>query len=291
MEVLRILKNVRARYGGSVVMGRTGLHNGNSEPYRPSIEAWKKLMSKKDFNTALAAVNEEGYWINDLDRMIPVFEAALKTIFPLLGKMGNITLAPIITSLRTYGIYSPSSSSMKSLRSHLDKAGFPSWFMPAQGAAVLLCIEEIEERLKEVNAVKSETKESAEVKAAFDEAALREKLIFETLLHEHTHAIIDEGKDRDASGGSRCDIHTGKKAGLINESLAEWVALNYFRNDDEMYEIIRQHAIHGDLPEWPYAGAMPVEQKFEIAGLAGFRSLLQLFRSNSEEAYRYLKTA
>gem|GEM_PF-6676392 len=76
------------------------------------------------------------------------------------------------------------------------------------------------------------------MKPSFDEKALREKLIFETLLHEHTHAIIDEGRENDAPGACRPDFHNGKKALLINESLAEWSALNYFRNDEEMFEII-----------------------------------------------------
>jgi len=35
---------------------------------------------------------------------------------------------------------------------------------------------------------------------------------------------------------------------------SEWSALNYFRNDEKMFEIISSHEMYGDLLDWPYAG-------------------------------------
>ena len=102
-------------------------------------------------------------------------------------------------------------------------------------------------------------------------------------------AAIDEGRSAQEPYSRTADLHNGRKAHLINESLAEWASLNYFRHDRQIFTIIRNHAMSGDLPEWPYAGAMLVERKHGNAGLASFRSLLNLLRSNPDEAYGFLK--
>lgn len=69
--------------------------------------------------------------------------------------------------------------------------------------------------------------------------------------------------------------------------------MNYFRTkgDKDLYEIIRCHSQSGTFPEWPYAGALILEHSEEnIHPEVKFRSLLRHFRSNSNAAYKLLKS-
>ena len=53
--------------------------------------------------------------------------------------------------------------------------------------------------------------------------------------------------------------------------------------------MILQHALCGDLPEWPHAGAVQLENKFsnELANI-GYLAIQQFFRINVGEAYKFL---
>jgi hypothetical protein len=80
------------------------------------------------------------------------------------------------------------------------------------------------------------------------------KMLTSVLLHEHFHAIVNEGIPERLSPAN----HSAEKA--VEESLAEWVELDFFRHDPLMYQWITAHASSGVFPTWPYAGALKIER-------------------------------
>jgi len=99
------------------------------------------------------------------------------------------------------------------------------------------------------------------------------------LAHEHFHAIIEEGLP---TRGSRPS--DGAKA--IEESLAEWVQIDFDRNNPIMKDWCVAHALSGVFPQWPYAGAIFVEK---LVGnkkdtQKAVRKIIEKYRKDAETA-------
>ena len=52
-----------------------------------------------------------------------------------------------------------------------------------------------------------------------------------------------------------------------------------------MYQVTIEHAASGQLPEWPYAGALALEMEFQKKGEGFFKRLLKMYRSGNEKSY------
>ncbi|WP_045217599.1 vWA domain-containing protein [Desulfonatronovibrio magnus] len=111
------------------------------------------------------------------------------------------------------------------------------------------------------------------------------KIFCSILLHEHFHAILQEG------------IPMRNKLPNVNEkpleeSLAQWAEINYFRSDTEMKNWCIAHALKGPFPYWPYAGAIFVEKIVESNPSEKFKELIDNYRNNPKDEYDvFLKKA
>lgn len=87
------------------------------------------------------------------------------------------------------------------------------------------------------------------------------------LIHEHAHAITAEGIDPfDRQLYYPVGKFNSSYAGVIvSESIAEWLGLNYFKNDDAIYQILYRHSLNNQkcLYTWPYGGAIFLEESFK----------------------------
>ena len=115
------------------------------------------------------------------------------------------------------------------------------------------------------------------------------------LIHEHAHAITFEGIDS-ANCQVRyeyrkfCKTHAYK---VVCESIAEWLSLNYYRDNSAMFQIIKEHSENNNasLLNWPYGVAIYIEKVYE-KDKEIFEKIFNTFRRNIEEAVPlYLKGA
>ncbi len=278
--ILGILTSMSRRTRESVSFAKTHF----SDRDEPNQEAWRRRLSKKEFETMQTCLYEKGLWKKDLESIISIFEIALKVIFDLIYKYERLysRFSSIIKEFHTYGVYLPSSDKMNSqFNNLLQEKGFPNWFRQENTGKVLICMNGCRERLAECLGEKSSSEKSR----------LFQKLITATLVHEHAHAIIFEG----ISLSSGEEYFSGPKASdgkfnTVSEALAEWAELNFFREDNEIFTLILQHARGGKLPAWPYAGALLVEKHYGNSGCVKYRALLDYFRRHYREASKLLSS-
>lgn len=116
------------------------------------------------------------------------------------------------------------------------------------------------------------------------------------IIREHAHAIFAEGVDqhRKASVGDTDEDGMAAASG-VNESLAEWAELHFFRHNEEMLDMTWEHATSGQYPEWPYQGALVVEKMYQERerhdgrGLDAVRELIAELRRNPRKAKEILE--
>ena len=80
-----------------------------------------------------------------------------------------------------------------------------------------------------------------------------------------------------------------KRKHSVDESIAEWSAINFFRGKEDISQILMNHAAAGNFPIWPYAGALIIEAANEECEVLPFRTVLKYFRKNPEHSYKVLK--
>ena len=286
--ILGILKEISSKYKGEVVLSSRYFRDPENPPLpgwedrcrdRSKKDVWKRRLTKSQFDKIKKNIDENGLWKKDLESVIEVFEVALEAIFKLLRKWLSRTSAfsPIIRELHTYGVYiHPSETVNGKLNRLLRRNGFPHWFNLQNTGKVVICLDSCNEHIKQC--LKNDH--------TIDEKEMLRKLVTATLVHEHAHAITYEGIGSLAGE----EFFEGPKSGgkrfkVVSEALAEWAALNYFRNDKTAFNIVVGHASCGEFPDWPYTAALLIERAYK-----NYRSLLKLFRKDYKKAYKLLRT-
>src|ERR1700730_10118682 len=116
------------------------------------------------------------------------------------------------------------------------------------------------------------------------------RFLFTTLVHEHFHAALATGVDRDGHAPSTAGDHRRWSAGTaLNESLATWAQLDAARDEPDLFRDCAEYIATGEYPEWPYRGAQTLERQFQDHGLGSIKSLVSLLRTDPEERTETLK--
>ncbi len=262
--------------------------DGDRGFHKPELKIWGKHLKNKDFKLIQNCLQKDGSWRKDLDSIITVFEIALPTFIKMLRQWARLRSKwyRVSREIRTFGVYMHQESNSTKLNEIFAQNNFPPYYKCNQGGKVLICLERCKKRLERI--IDDETQDDS-----IDAKDLFNRLIKSTIIHEHTHAITYEGvgtglepyyKNKVAIGG--------KKYKAVSETLAEWAELNYFRihGDQELYEIVFNHANSDQFPDWAYAGALILERPDnELPAEILYRTLLKYFRINTNVAYRLLR--
>lgn len=244
----------------------------------PDLDRWKRRLTKEEYNELLTCIDTGNHeWNLDLESILKVYRIAIKVIFKLLHLSRAIEYIPIIKAMRCDGLYIPVRSKSQETFSQIIKNIKPSWFTQSEETGkVIICIDMIKNRLMEIS----------KNKPGIDLNNLLGKILTSIIIHEHSHGITREGvseKYKYSYQRKNDDEET-----IVSESLAEWTELNFFRDDEEMTDIIITHASSGNLPEWPYAGALILENSYSKSHLKDYRGLLNKYRSEPDKAYNKL---
>lgn len=214
--------------------------------------------------------------IADFERCVELMSEQLISSLPKsrgsrVNKLLNVAVA-------THGVYVPafaSGAQAKFVRSLKDR-GWPEYAaLPAQHK-ILLCmgaVERFEKKLIEMG---------WDQKAAAD---LTRRFSLSVLVHEHFHAALATGLDRNG----RCPLGVEypsrwEAAVTLNESLAIWSERHFFRSDPEMLETIDSYISSGNYPMWPYRGGEIIESIFEVGGTPAVRGWIRHLREDPENA-------
>jgi len=250
----------------------------------PDLKIWKPYFSSGDYTKIRKCIEGDGSWKKDLESISTVYEIALPVIIKLLKKWEKMASkwALISEKIRTYGAYLPrKNANDQQLNKALQSQGYPAEFTQHDTGKVLLCMDMCKKDLEEYRKQHTEENETINYEALFS------GLLKSTLVHEHAHAITYEGVGK----GEDQYFISDKEDSAVSEALAEWAELNYFRDYQikDIYEIIYSHADSGAFPEWPYAGALILENsKIRLPRTTRFRSLMQYYRSDAKTAFGLL---
>lgn len=273
-----ILKNIQERYKE---VGLRDTYFSNGRDY-PKLDVWRKYITSRQFKKLIECVGNRGEWKKDLGSILYVLDLSIDIVFKILSKMRKkaVKYQSIISNMHTFGIYlSPTEKMDIKLKENFLVSGYPEFFNLNNTGIVLLCLDEIRERINQVLAEDS----------SLNEAYLKENLILATVIHEHTHAAVFEGLNFNSNNikfnGMRSN---GKKYKAVSEGLAEWSELNYFRNDKFMFDIVINHALCGNFPDWPYAAAFLIEKSYNQLDDIKYKALVEYFRKDYNEAYKLL---
>jgi hypothetical protein len=282
-QILVILKNIE-RTNPSIGLKDEYFHNsryfineGLTEHYT-QLYQWKPFLSEKEHHS-LVLCNWEGVWIKGIRWIVKAMAIIIPAVFRLIYqyRAQSGPYSEILRVMHLWGVYFPPES--QEAEKLLLKKNFP--YLPAVDGSgkVFLCLNTLRESFQKLQ-------ESKNVLGSSDFA----DFLLSVIVHEHTHAITTEGIGTGEENIScQSPRHYGKRTELVSEALAEWAELNYFRNNELLYELIFTHANLGPPSEWPYAGALFFEKKYsQETGDVFFRSVLNTFRQNGNKAYRML---
>jgi hypothetical protein len=107
-----------------------------------------------------------------------------------------------------------------------------------------------------------------------------------TLVHEHMHAALATGLDRDGLAAATAGTDLWAAARSLNEALAAWAQRHFFRDDPGMSGECSRYIAAGDYPAWPYRGADALEAAFTAEGISVIRQAVHMLRSSPEIAQR-----
>ena len=111
-------------------------------------------------------------------------------------------------------------------------------------------------------------------------------LLTATLVHEHMHAALATGLDRDGLAAATASTGLWAAARRLNEALAAWAQRHFFRDDPEMSSECSRYIAAGYYPAWPYHGADALEAAFTAEGISAIRQAVHMLRSSPEIAQR-----
>ncbi len=292
-EAVNILKRIQRKYRGRVFLSDDYFFSSwgsIQDRDNPDFNLWKGL-SRTDRQKLERCIEPDGKWKKDIDSILTGFSIAVKLIIPLVRQCLNSkdALIEIIREMDCYGLYvHPSSEENSQMRRLLTDGGFPNWFYPENTGYVLIAPNKIADRVNDLKTDDMDTDARQSLVAG---------LILATVVHEHTHAATYEGIGQTGRG---CSVYNApapapkhqNQHNIVSESIAEWSELNYFRNDDRIYDVILAHASMDEhLRTWPYAGALVLGKAYqELNGSDQFfRILLDRFREDNDVAWKVFK--
>jgi hypothetical protein len=262
------------------------------EPYQVSLTQ-KAVQNAVQFHERLCALRYQ---------VVPTFivdEEALDELAPLLLESEEERTADEadphrFVRLDLFGMYLPPDHEPGNHLKHLFRAVSNSWRYPLHTGMVLICLDRI---MREAERLASSA-DSTRYRKEKDEEDFYDWLVDAIIVHEHGHAVSQEGidstlddpystfvrwsygNDRDARLRYRC----------VSEGLAEWAELDFVRQDPEIYDLVLAHARPGRISPWPYGEALKLEKRYSAGDYNDYRSLLTLFRRDFEQAYRLLQS-
>ena len=166
--------------------------------------------------------------------------------------------------VRRYGFYRAASP-------HCLPAEPPVDALSATSGVVVVCAQPV---LEKIGTKPSNKSFGSSAPPAFTQADAA-GIFGSILVHEHFHAILNEGLPSPPSRRSG-------RAQALEEALAEWVELDLFRHDKQMRDWVLAHAASGIFPSWPYAGAILVERLAQEDGREGVTKLIEEFRADPD---------
>ena len=257
------------------------------EPIKPEFEnAYPPIntnifglyVSLEERSTLESCTDRKGYWDLKKHSLIEAFGICSKLILAHIDKSEPLKepYRMISKEIHIYGTYL-SQRTWDSSNELFRR--FPPFFILENTGIIVISVEKIKERARE------------NADANVDVKRLIEKLIIATTVHEHTHAISYEGV---SSRKHKYFRHSDplreeeRRKKVVSECLAEWSELNYYRDDPEVYRIIKAHAQSGDINDWPYAGALILEKNYDNKVESRYRKLINAFRRDRDKAYNQL---
>jgi len=225
---------------------------------RPELQIWKKYLTPASFRTLQSCIDSEGLWDKNLRKIVTAFEIAI----PLAVKFARaITTPSIARRLHLCGLYlAPSDTNSQAMECIQQTLGFPPYFSFMNTGLVMICPERIEKMLRE-----------SEINVAQNSSEQLEKLIRAVVVHEHAHAASLEGISlRPDSQYCPCKKGCGKDYEAVSEGLAEWSELDFSRTDEDIYEIIIQHASRVDFPNGHIQGLFSLRNDSKKKVTTGF---------------------
>lgn len=244
------------------------LHPDNEwENPGPNLVIWRRHLDNREFETILAHMQGD-QWNWDLNALITVMPIAVDTVFRLMDQFraAHDADAYVSSRLDSWGIYTPDLSVVPHLKEQLNAPTCPG---------VLLSLSQLRKDCAKWIHTMGDSQEK--------------DLISMLTLHEHTHAIIQEGMAKD---GSRAwqqevpqeDLH---RYHAVSEAIAEWASLERFRNNKDISKLIQKHIAAGSLPQWPYNAAALIEKS--PFPREKFKTVAGYFQKNTEAAWEQLQ--
>ena len=280
-HIIKILENIKKRYP-FIHLRRTTIRYEGLKAYDShtfDIESWEKYMSKDECKILKNCLDDNGGWRTDIDSVIQEMKTIAEVVFRLIYRYQtqNGPYSEILRKMHLWGMYSSFGSS--SGLSHLQRRKFNYSNAVKDSGKVFICLKKKKKSFEEMQSNQLNLND-------YDFA----NFLLSVIIHEHTHAITSEGILTDGENITfPRQKNSGKKEKLVSESLAEWSELNYFRNNDILYELVLTHASSDTLLNWPYAGALIFEKHYNReTGYEFFRSILNEYRKGDNKAYQLL---
>ena len=261
---------------------KTGSEAGEDVELLPDLDVWNRYLGKKDRERIHRCVTG-GYWKKDIESIVEAFQISLYIIFFILNKSGQTShpARPLARNLHLYGTYIwQNQQQHPMLDDLLRSSGFPAWFQLSACGYIVICLETIKQEFDNLQTSSSQMTAWLSL----------EELVTAVIVHEHTHAVISEGiRSATCSSFDLQQFANDQNFITLNESLAEWSELNFFRGNKIMTEVVSMHSKSGEFPAWPYRGAFFLENEFQKSpDYVYFRTLLAWMGKNIDKAYNLL---
>lgn len=276
-EITKILKNMVKQ--GEIDIERD-TYNDYNRYSRGSYNHWQPCFTSSETKKLEELLDRS--WGNPLlADVVQLYESTqriLKNLFSLL--LSSFTF---VTSIDLLGCYIHPLQ-RETLFQRYGSKGYPENIWIQGSGIVVIAVDEIRDEAKryvEQNYVKNQFI-SDQYNVLLEETV--RKLTLGTLIHEHTHAIVDAGLNEQYEVRTNKFSSKGKKYKRVSEALAEWSELNFFREDSEMFELVFNHIKALPKTTWPYHWAVNIES----AGLTSrekFRAVVRHFRIDTDKAY------
>ncbi|GAA0947127.1 hypothetical protein GCM10009558_062660 [Virgisporangium aurantiacum] len=183
------------------------------------------------------------------------------------------------TAALTYGAFTMGdAASTEAIGRGAADQGVPRFVVPA-GPAILIC----------ADAFERVTTSLTDAGMARDAVRTHTNgLLGCTVVHEHLHAAVATGLDRDGYAAPAAALSRSQAWQCVNEALAAWAQSHFVRSDQALYDACSAYIRYGEYPDWPYRGAEAVERMYQQDGLQAVRALVAQLRADPEGARRRL---
>ncbi len=295
-EVLKIMQRMAEAHPQQIVLSDKYFvdtrRDGSDLKREPAdLNAWKKHLSKEESRVIRKCLSRDGMWKKDLESINIGFEISVNLLFHLFRKSNLLksVFQPLIETFHTYGVYLPPSGERpEKLKNLLLAKGFPCWFTMKDSGIVIISLDRCRDKIDQC----------AQKTNIPNKELLLKDFILAIAIHEHTHAAVREGipiiHHRNGLSGKGFDPEERSRGSCdwpteVDESLAEWCSLSYFLEASMIYRIIRQHALLGDYPEWPYRGAFFFDKKDPNESLLSFQTAMRYLRESPSKAANLIR--